>query len=79
MNTTILDLSRKSGWERLRADDLRQMAAQAMGVSLDEVRFFYGDQDLHIDAQGHATIRHRKDAFYILDDGTFEAPPDRVR
>ena len=79
VNTTILDLSRKSGWERLRADDLRQMAAQAMGVSLDEVRFFYGDQDLHIDTHGRATIRHRKDAFYILDDRTFEAASTRVR
>jgi hypothetical protein len=55
------------------------MAAQAMGVPLEEVRFFYGDQDLQIDARGHATIRHRKDAFYVLDDGTFDAAPDRVR
>jgi hypothetical protein len=55
------------------------MAAQAMGVPLEEVRFFYGDQDLHIDARGRASIKHRKDAFYILDDGTFDAAPDRVR
>lgn len=72
VNATRLDLSQKPGWQRLKADDLRQMAAQAMRVPLEEVRFFYGDEDLIIDARGQATIRQRKDAFYVLDDGTFE-------
>ena len=48
------------------------MAAQALGVPLDEIRFFYSDEDLAIDAKGQATIRHKKDAFYILDGGTFD-------
>ena len=69
---TTLDLSGKPGWERLRADDLRSMAAQAMKVSLEEVRFFYGDDDLVVDARGQATIRHKKDALYVLEAGTFE-------
>lgn len=72
LNTTTLDLSRKPGWQRLRADDLRGMAAQAMRVPLEEVRFFYNDQDVTIDAKGAATIRHRKDAIYFLPDGTFD-------
>jgi hypothetical protein len=72
VNSTVLDLSRKPGWQRLRADDLRQMAAQALRVPLEEIRFFYNDEDLLIDASGQATIRHKKDAFYILDDGTFQ-------
>jgi len=72
VNTMTLDLSRKPGWQRLRADDLRGMAAQAMHVPLDEVRFFYSDRDMTIDAKGSATIRHRKDAIYTLPDGTFE-------
>jgi len=72
INATTLDLSKKPGWERLKPDDLRQMAAQAMRVSLDAVKLFYGDEDLLIDSQGTATIRHKKDAFYVLDDGTFE-------
>ncbi|MFM8535695.1 MAG: hypothetical protein ACKOEC_19255, partial [Acidimicrobiia bacterium] len=71
VNSTQLDLSKKPGWQRLRADDLRQMAAQAMQVPFEEVKFFYGDEDLVIDARGQATIRHHKDAFYVLDDGTF--------
>ena len=71
VNTMTLDLSRKPGWQRLRADDLRVMAAQAMRVPLDEVRFFYRDEDLTIDPKGTATIRHRKDAMYHLPDGTF--------
>jgi len=72
VNSTVLDLSRKPGWQRLRPDDLRRMAANALRVPLDEIRFFYNDEDLTIDARGQATIRHRKDAFYILDHGTFD-------
>jgi hypothetical protein len=72
INTTVLDLSRKPGWQGLRADDLRNLAVQAMQVPLEEVRFFYGDEDLVIDAQGHATIRHKKDALYVLEVGSFE-------
>lgn len=72
VNSMTLDLSRKPGWERLRADDLRGMAAQAMQVPLDEVRFFYTDQDMTINAKGVATIRHRKDAIYVLPDATFD-------
>jgi len=71
LNSTVLDLSRKPGWERVRVDDLRHMAARALRVSLDDIRLFYNDEDLVIDAEGQATIRHRKDALYILDDGTF--------
>ncbi|WP_447972393.1 hypothetical protein [Nitrospira sp. Kam-Ns4a] len=72
VNATTLDLSRKPGWQRLTADDLRRLAAQALRVPLEEIRFFYGDDDLVLDGRGQATIRHRKDVFYVLDDGTFE-------
>lgn len=72
VNAMTLDLSRKPGWERLRADDLRGMAAQAMRVPLEEVRFFYDDRDVTIDAKGVATIRHRKDAIFVLPTGTFD-------
>ncbi|MGH7204665.1 MAG: hypothetical protein ACREI2_00490 [Nitrospiraceae bacterium] len=71
INHTTLDLSRKPGWERLRADDLRQMASQAMQVPFEEVQFFYGDDDLVVGARGQATIRHKKDALYVLEGGTF--------
>jgi len=77
VHTTQLDLSTKPGWTRLGADDLRHMAAQAMRVPLEEVRFFYGEEDLVVDARGVATIRHNKDALYVLEDGTFDAA--RVR
>jgi hypothetical protein len=72
VQTTQLDLSAKPGWAQLKAEDLRHMAARAMQVPLEEVRFFYGDEDLVVDAKGVATIRQRKDAFYVLADGTFE-------
>lgn len=73
VNETRINLATKPGWQRLKAEDLRHMAAQAMRVPIEEVRFFYGDEDLVIDAHGQATIRHRKDAFYVLEDGTFES------
>ncbi|QOJ36813.1 MAG: hypothetical protein DCC63_17525 [Nitrospira sp.] len=72
VNEMGLDLSRKPGWQRLRADDLRGMAAQALEVPLDEIRFFYSDQDMTINVKGTATIRHRKDAIFFLPGGTFD-------
>lgn len=72
VTATTLDLTKKPGWERLKPDDLRQMAAQAMRVPLEAVKLFYGDEDLIIDSTGSATIRHKKDAFYVLDIGLFE-------
>ena len=72
VNETSLNLATKPGWQRLTADDLRGMAAQALRVPLDEVRWFYQDEDLIIGPAGRATIRHRKDAFYLLEDGDFD-------
>ena len=73
LNETRLNLASRPGWQQLTGEDLRHMAAQAMRVPIEEVRFFYSDEDLVIDAHGQATIRHRKDAFYALEDGTFES------
>ena len=72
VNQTFLDLSTRPGWESLSQDDLRFMASRAMKVPLDHIRFFYTDEDLEIDQSGQATIRQRKDAFYVLPDGRFE-------
>ncbi len=72
VNETSLNLARKPGWQRLKADDLRMIAAQALRVPLEEVRWFYRDEDLLIESAGNATIRQRKDAFYVLEDGNFE-------
>ena len=72
VNETSLNLASKPDWQRLKADDLRTMAAQALRVPMEEVRFFYRDEDLLIEPTGRATIRQRKDAFYVLQDGDFE-------
>jgi len=72
VNETSLNLASKPGWQRLKADDLRTMAAQALRVTMEEVRFFYRDEDLLIEPTGKATIRQRKDAVYVLQDGDFE-------
>lgn len=72
VNETSLNLASKPGWQRLTVDDLRAMAAQALRVPIEEVRFFYRDEDLLIGPAGRATIRQRKDAFYVLQNGDFE-------
>ncbi len=72
INATTVDLSTRPGWQGLRSDDLRRLAAQAIGVPLSEVQFFYTDDDLRIDAHGRASIQHRKDAFYWLPSGGFD-------
>ena len=72
VNEISLNLASKFGWQRLTADDLRAMAAQALRVPIEDVRFFYRDEDLVIGPTGLATIRQRKDAFYVLQDGDFE-------
>lgn len=73
VNETKLNLASRSNWQRITPDDLRAMAAAALRVSIEEVRWFYRDDDLEIDPNGMATIRQRKDALYILDDGEFQA------
>jgi len=71
VNETRLNLATRPGWQRLTSDDLRGMAAQALQVPMEEVRWFYRDEDLSIDKVGIARIRHRKDAFYFLDNADF--------
>ncbi len=72
INTTTLNLAARPGWQRVGPDELRGMAAQALRVPMEEVRWFYRDDDFKIDKTGMATIRHRKDAFYLLEDGGFD-------
>lgn len=75
VNAMKLDLTTRPDWQTLTRQDLRMMASRAMAVAVEEVKFFYADEDLVLDETGHATIRQRKDAFYVLEDGTW----DRVR
>jgi hypothetical protein len=74
VNVGTLDLSKKPGWQRLTTKDLQLMAAQALRVTPEEIAFFYDDRSMTLDTQGRVTIRHRKDALYILDDGSFAKP-----
>ena len=72
VNTISLDLSKRSGWERLTRDNLREMAARAMNADMATIKFFYRDEDLEIHKDGQAIIRQVKDAFYMLPNGSFE-------
>ena len=72
VNETKLNLAARSNWQRVTSDDLRALAARVLRVPNEEVRWFYRDEDLAIDPKGMATIRQRKDALYVLDNGGFE-------
>ncbi len=72
VHETKLNLATRPNWQRITPDDLRTMAAGALRVPMEEVRWFYQDEDFTIDPQGATTIRQRKDALYILDDGGFQ-------
>ncbi|HEX6725926.1 MAG TPA: hypothetical protein VF078_01145 [Nitrospira sp.] len=72
VNETRLNLASRSNWQRITPEDLRALAAGALRVPIEEVRWFYRDEDLAIDPNGTATIRQRKDALYVLDGGGFE-------
>ncbi len=74
VQTTRLNLTSKPDWQRLTSDDLRQMAAAALRVSIEGIRLFYGEEDLRLAPNGIATIQHKKDALYVLRRGTFDAP-----
>jgi hypothetical protein len=67
-----VNLAARADWRRITPDDLRAMAAGALRVPIEDVRWFYRDDDFSIDPYGTATIRQRKDALYVLDDGGFE-------
>lgn len=71
VNETRLNLATRPGWQRITPEDLRAMAAQAMRGPIEDVRWFFHDDDLAIDVNGMATIRHRKDALYVLEQGDF--------
>ncbi len=72
VNAMTLDLTTRPDWQTLTRDDLRMMASRAMQVPIEEVTFFYADDDLLLDRTGQATIRQRKDAFYVLEDGSWD-------
>jgi hypothetical protein len=72
VSETRLDLAAKAGWQNVTPDTLRAMAAQALRMPIEEVRWFFQDEDFSIDEGGTATIRHRKDALYALEGSGFE-------
>lgn len=72
VHETRVNLAARANWQRITPDDLRAMAARTLRVPIEEVRWFYHDDDFSIEAHGMATIRQRKDALYVLDDGGFE-------
>lgn len=72
VHETKVNLAARPNWQRITPDDLRAMAAGALRVPIEEVRWFYQDDDFSIDPHGTATIRQRKDALYVLDHGGFE-------
>ncbi len=52
-------------------DDLRKMGAQAWGIPLEDMCYFYPDENFSRNESGHVLISNKKDGVYILGDGTF--------
>lgn len=72
VNSARFDISQRPGWQQLTREDLQRMAAQAMGVTSEDVAFFYDADSLELNRHGQVTVQHRKDALYVLRDGGFE-------
>ena len=72
VNVARFDISRKPGWQRLTKQDFHRMASQAMGLTAEDVAFFYDEESLNLDSQGIVTVRNRKDALSILEGGRFD-------
>ncbi len=52
-------------------DDLRKLGAKAWKVPLDDMRYFYPDENFSRNESGNVLISNKKDGVYILADGTF--------
>jgi len=52
-------------------DDLRKMGSQAWGIPMDDMSYFYPDENFSRNESGHVLISNKKDGVYILGDGTF--------
>ena len=59
VNETRVNLATRSDWQRTTPEDLRGMAARALRLPIEDVRWFYRDEDFAIDPTGLATIRQR--------------------
>ncbi len=71
-HVTLLDLPPQPQRPELTPDALRQMAARAWQVSLEDLRYFYPDESFSRDKAGHTLVRLKKDGLYLLEDGTFD-------
>jgi hypothetical protein len=58
--------------QQLTAEAFRQAAAQAWGCPLDDLRYFYPDENFTQDEAGNIRVRLKKDGLYLLEDGTFD-------
>ena len=56
VNETKVNLATKPNWQRTTPEDLRGMAARALRMPLEEVRWFYRDEDFAIEKHENLAI-----------------------
>jgi hypothetical protein len=71
--STVLNLPAGSGRSRPTPEELRRMAARTWQAPIEDVRYFYPDENF-VWSEESVAIRLKKDGIYLLDDGTFDRP-----
>lgn len=71
---TVLDLACRPESASKTPEALRRMAAQAWGVPIEDLRYFFPDRSFDGNAQGGVRIRLKKDGLFLLEDDTFARP-----
>ncbi|MDH3504385.1 MAG: hypothetical protein OEM58_07645 [Nitrospirota bacterium] len=69
---TTLELPPSLRGQQLTAETFRQAAAQAWGCPLDDLRYFFPDENFTQDEANDIKVRLKKDGVYLLQDGTFD-------
>jgi hypothetical protein len=70
--TTDIDINGQPGWETITKDDLRKQAAEAWQVPLDDLKYFYRNENFDSLGEGKYHIHVKKDGLFALRDGHFE-------
>jgi hypothetical protein len=70
--STDIDINGQPGWKTITKDGLRKQAAEAWQVPMDELKYFYGDDNFDSLGEGKYHIHVKKDGLFALRDGRFE-------
>ena len=70
--STNIDIKNQTGWESITKNDLRRQAAQAWQVPMEDLKYFYQDENFASLGEGKYHIHVKKDGLFALREGQFE-------